>query len=389
MSLLLIQTEDAERRIALIEDGRLLEYHQAKDAGQIKTEEIYLGRVSRVMKNLQAAFVRVTKDQEAYLPFGEIPNNVQPMPGDVLLVQVKKPPLPGKAAYLTAKIALTGSYCLLLPYGKGVDISRRIRKDSKCRELTELAKDLVPQSMGILLREESINADHDSLAGEIKSLLFRFEEIKTKSSMLSAPAKLSSSPDPVERLLRDTTIRPEKILANQPESLPDYGIPVLKTANPFELYDIHHKLQKALRRRISLKSGATLVIDPCEAMTVIDVNTSQNIAGKDREKTLLKTNLEAAAEIARILRLRRIGGIVLIDFIDMNSPKDRQEVQASLQEALARDSVKCSVHGFTSLGFLEMTRKKTDEPLAGETLVPCPRCLGKGMIQKEEETIES
>ena len=389
MSLLLIQIEGGNRKIALIEDGQLVQYHQSADAGQVKAEEIYLGRVTRVMKNLQAAFIRIATGQDGFLPFNEIPQGIQPMPGDVLLVQVKKPPLPGKAAYMTAKISLAGSLCLLLPTQSGVSVSKRIRKDAQRKELTSLAKKLAPEGMGLILREDSLKADPALIAQEVESLKQKFLEIKEKAAGLTAPALVLSSPDAVLRLLRDEKQAPLKILCNEPENLPDYGIDVTKTANPMQLHEVAHKLQKALRRKISLKSGATLVIDPCEAMTVIDVNTGQNIAGKDRAKTLLKTNIEAAQEIARLLRLRRVGGIVLIDFIDMASSAHREEVLLALQEALAKDPVKCSVHGFTSLGFLELTRKKTDEPLMSETLITCPRCRGLGMIQKEDDELDS
>ncbi|NLC33430.1 MAG: hypothetical protein GX781_09065 [Clostridiales bacterium] len=389
MSLLLIQIEGTHREIALLEDGQLLEYHQSADAGQIKAEEIYLGRITRVMKNLQAAFVRLTAGQDGFLPFNEIPGGAQPMPGDILLVQVKKPPLPGKAAYMTAKLSLTGSLCMLLPNQSGISISKRIRKDAQRRELTQLARALAPQGMGLFLREESLKTDRHLIAQEIESLKLQFEKIKEKADSSTAPALILSSPDAVLRLLRDGKDVPQKILCNEPENLPDYGIAVTKTANPMQLYEVAHKLQKSLRRKIHLKSGATLMIDPCEAMTVIDVNTGQNIAGKDRARTLLYTNIEAAKEIARLLRLRRIGGIVLIDFIDMASSSEREEVLLSLQETLAKDPVKCSVHGFTSLGFLELTRKKTDEPLLGETLIPCPRCSGKGVIYKEEDELDA
>ena len=389
MSLLLVQIDGAVRQIALIEDGQLLEYHQSADAGDIKTEEIYLGRVNRVMKNLQAAFVKITPDKEGYLPFCEIPGGNQPMPGDVLMVQVKKPPLPGKAAYLTAKLALAGSFCLLLPTESGVTVSKRVRKDAQRKELLALAKKLVPDGMGLFVREDSLNADPVLIYADIEALKEQYVTLKEKAAGRSAPALILSSPDTVERLLRDVKSPPEMILCNQPENLPDYGIPVTITANPLQLHEVEHKLQKSLRRKITLKSGATLVIDPCEAMTVIDVNTGQNISGKDREKTLLKTNIEAAQEIARLLRLRKTGGIILIDFIDMGSSAERETVQAALQEALSLDPVKCSVHGFTSLGFLELTRKKIDEPLQSETLISCPRCLGSGMIQKEEDEFEA
>lgn len=388
MSLLLIKIEGAGRSIALMEDGKLVEYIKSNDVGEIKADEIYLGRVSRVMKNLQAAFIRVNDNKDGFLPFSEIPGDV-PRPGDSLLVQVKKPPLDAKAAYMTAKITLQGSGFQLLVNEPGSKLSKRVKDEAKRKALYRLADELAPQGMGLLMQEDALLRDKQLLAEEVSMLSSQWLELRAKASLKSAPALLQGPPDALMRLLQNLPEPPEKIICNQPQQLGDYGLPVIQANNPMQLHEVDHKLRKALRRKQTLKSGATLVIDPCEAMWVIDVNTAANIAGKDRDKTLLATNLEAAQEIARLLRLRRMGGIVLIDFIDMKSNQDRQAVEAALRTALARDPVKSAIHGFTALGFLELTRKKTDAPLRGETLVPCPHCRGSGMIHIEEDEDEA
>ena len=387
-SLLLIKTEQDKRTIALMEDGRLCEYIQSRDAGELKADEIYLGRVSRVMKNLQAAFIRLTGGKDGFLPFDEIPGG-QPLPGDSLLVQVKKPPLDAKAAYMTAKIALPGSCFTLLVKEPGSRISNRVRDEGKRKALYRLADELAPEGMGLLMQEGALSLDKEALKADIEALRQRWLSLERKAADCSAPALIEGAPDAVQRLLQSLPEGPEKIITNLPEKLPGYGILVTQANDPMQLYEVEHKLRKALRRRQSLKSGAVLVIDPCEAMWVIDVNTAANIAGKDREKTILATNTEAAREIARLMRLRRMGGIVLIDFIDMTSSAGREEVVSALREALKHDPVKTSIHGFTALGFLELTRKKTEAPLRGETLLPCPLCRGKGMIQQEENEDEA
>ena len=387
-SILLIKIEGAKRSIALMEDGRLLEYHESRDAGELKSGEIYLGRVSRVMKNLQAAFIRVSGDKEGFLPFDEIPDG-QPMPGDSLLVQVKKPPLDLKAAYMTAKIALPGSCFTLLTQEPGSRISKRVKDEQKRKALYRLADELCPEGMGILMQEAALSLDKASLKAEIGALAQKWGLTRENAARLSPPALVEGAQDAALRLLKDLPQAPEKIICNKPDLLPAYGLPVIQANDPMQLFEADHKLRKALRRVQHLRSGATLVIDPCEAMWVIDVNTAANTAGKDREKTLLATNIEAAEEIARLLRLRRAGGIVLIDFIDMKSSADREEVLSAFRAALAKDPVKTAIHGFTSLGFLELTRKKADVPLTGETLLPCPFCRGTGMIHKEENEDEA
>ncbi|NLD51526.1 MAG: hypothetical protein GX650_01405 [Clostridiales bacterium] len=383
MSLLLIEERDNMREIALLEAGELVAYWPPEPAGTIQPEQIYLGRVGRIMKSLQAAFVRIAPHAEGFLPIGELKRSAQVRQGDTVVVQVRKPPLGGKSAFLTADIALTGAYVLLLPVGTGCRVSKRVSESSK-QTLLDIAQQVCPEGMGIVMRERCLNASAEDVEAEVQLLLERWQSIEKKAKMRSAPALLEGAEDRLAQVLREERTLPERIITNVPlqEEIP--GVPVTIAASPMQLHQVHRRYQKALRRKVLLKSGATLVIDPCEAMTVIDVNTAHRSGGRDREKELLHTNLEAAREIARLLRLRRMGGIILIDFIDMESGADRQQVQEAMQDMLRQDPVKCSIHGFTSLGLMELTRKRSGDHAEAERLQTCPRCGGKGFLSGEE-----
>ncbi|MHC1786682.1 MAG: ribonuclease E/G [Christensenellales bacterium] len=386
MSELLIQVDGARREIALLEEGQLVEYIKDDHQAGLGAEDIYLGQAGRVMKNLSAVFVRLARDTEGFLPFSEIPGGVVPHPGDQLLVQVKKPPQGGKAAYLSCDIALPGTLVILMPLSPAKRASKRITDEEEKQRLLALARDLAPQGSGLIMREESQGSQAEPIQMEIDSLWQTWQEIRAEASRRSAPCPIRQAPDALTLLLREARRQPDKLLSNRPDDYRGLGILTQYAENPLQLHEVHHKLNKALRRKVQLKSGATLVIDPCEAMTVIDVNTAQNVLGSDREKALRDTNIEAAEAIARLLRLRRIGGMILIDFIDMQLSDSRAQVLEALKAALARDPVKTAVHGFTSLGLVEMTRKKSQAPLAAETLRTCPLCHGRGHVEEEEET---
>lgn len=383
MSLLLIECHGTQREIALLEEGHLVEYVKDSHQAGLSAEDIYLGQVGRVMKSLSAVFVRLSKDVEGFLPFHEIPGGKVPRPGDQLLVQVKRPPQGSKAAYLTCDISLPGTQVLLMPVSQALRVSKRIQDEDERRRLLLLAKALAPAGCGLVMRQESTGKEADDIRPELEQLLARWQGIQAEVARHTAPCPIAQAPDALSKLMRELREKPERVLSNQAELLPDMGTTASHADNPMQLYDVHHQLAKSLRRKINLKSGATLVIDPCEAMTVIDVNTAKSVLGRDRDKALRDTNAEAAREIARLVRLRRIGGIVLIDFIDMDAAESRTQVLETLKTALAGDPVKTAVHGFTSLGLVEMTRKKTDAPLVAANLRICPACRGAGYMPDE------
>ncbi len=385
MNQLLIQQAGERREIALLEDGHLVSYLADSHREGLSAEDIYLGQVGRVMRNLAAAFVRLDKDVEGFLPFDQIPGGSQPRPGDALLVQVKKPPQGSKAAFLTADIMLPGALVILTPLSPALRVSKRVPEGEERQRLLQMAQALRPQGMGLIMREESQGRLAEDIQAELDELLEIWQQTAQQASQRSAPSAIRQAPDQLSRLLREMRGQPDRVLSNVPEALTAYGVSAQYAGNPLQLHEVQAKLRKALRRKVYLKSGATLIIDPCEAMTVIDVNTAQNIAGKDREKALRDTNIEAAQAIARLLRLRRVGGMVLIDFIDMQQQESKALVLQALKDALARDPVKTAVHGFTSLGLVELTRKRAEEPLSGAALKACPACQGRGYVEDDIE----
>lgn len=383
MTQLLLSFKGDRQRVALLRDGRLLEYREEQALLGPRAEDIYLGKVGRVMKGLSAAFVRLEDDNEGFLPFDRIIGGAQPRPGDSLLVQVRRPPQGGKGAALTGDITLPGHLVVLLPLSGGLRVSRRLEDQEERARLLALGKRLKPPGMGLIVREDARHADEAALRDELSALLQKWAQIQRDASALSAPAALSRAPGGLEKLLRETRAPIEAVITDDPDSAAPLGLPVRFTQDPMGLNRVPHQLAAARRRRVPLKSGATLVFDPCEAMTVVDVNTARQPLGRDRDRALLETNLEAAREITRLLRLRRTGGMILIDFIDMASEADREAVIAALKEAALDDPARVTVHGFTSLGLLEMTRARTDEAMTAQTLRPCPTCQGRGWMEDD------
>ena len=382
MKELLIRSRGDKPAAAITQEGRLIAYFPLTVQADIAPEAVFVGRAGRVLKNLEALFIDLPGGVSGYLPFGEIPGGTRPKGGDLLIVQVKKPPQGNKAAFLTADIALPGRYGMLLPKGQVAHASNRLEKAEKAA-LTRLAVKLRPQGMGLVLRQAAQGAEETEIRADIAQLLASWEAIEQRGQSASAPRLLLPAPSPLSRILREEKPLPQRVLTDDLKWAEGLGIPAEESADPFALYNVSHQLHQALRRRVYLPSGGTLVIDPCEAGTVMDVNTGKNsLNGAD---IILKTNLEAASEAARLIRLRQLGGIILIDFIDMKDEASRQRVQEALAEALAHDPVKTVVHGFTQLGLMELTRQKAAEALKAQTLTPCPHCGGSGYTGGEEQ----
>jgi len=381
---LLIRSQGGKPAAALTDGGKLVAYFPLSPQPFISPEALFLGKAGRVLKNLEAMFVSLPGGTAGFLPFGEMPGGQRPGGGDSLIVQVKKPPQGKKAAFLTMDIALPGRLAVLLPESKVAHASTRLEGVEKSA-LTRTAARLKPEGMGLVLRAAALNAEEKDILADIKVLQNTWQDIRQKAQTGPAPALLLPAPDPLARLLREEREAPSRILSDDLRAAQSLGIHVESSPDPFALYNIPHQLRQALKRRVYLPSGGTLVIDPCEAGTVIDVNTGRNsVRGQD---IILKTNLEAAREAARIIRLRGVGGIVLIDFIDMKTEGHRERVLAAFEEAVKDDPVKTVAHGFTQLGILEATRKKAMPALQAQTLTPCSVCGGSGYKGfSEEET---
>ena len=358
MKTILVECREGRREVALMEGKKLLSFSRDTQ-GEIEAEQIYLGVVDRIVKGMEAAFVRLGKNQTGFLPFSECPE--KPRSGERIPVQVKKPPAGDKAPYLTADVALPGRYAILTPFSSRCAVSQKISDEGLRRRLLDTAARLAPAPMGVVMRTESARAEEGDIAADLQALFETWGQVEEKRKTAQAPCLLLGRQDALSRLLRNEHGDVGALITNAPESLPPLSIPVQHCENPFDLYGVKAKLEKSLQRKVWLDCGGFLVIDRTEAMTVIDVNSGKFTGGKTgAEDTFLRLNLEAAREIARLLRLRNAGGIIIVDFVDMASDESRAAVAAAMEDALRDDPVKAVVHGFTHLGLMELTRKKTD-----------------------------
>ena len=355
MKQILLETAGGQTELALL-DGRTLTDYRAYPGSGVFSEQIYLARVDRVAKGMAAAFVALPDRQTGFLPLDEA---MRPLRGgQTVLAQVRKPPVGEKAAYLTEDISLAGRYVLLLPRTAKTAVSSRVTDPKEKERLSALARALAPDGMGLILRKESVHASPEEIRPEIETLAALWRRLSAEAEQKAAPALIWNGRTPLSRALDDWET-PDRVTADRPVGdLP--GIPCEVSDHPFALYSVREQRRKLTERRVWLPGGGFLVVDPCEALTVIDVNTGKDTGkGTDRESLFLQTNLEAARMITRLLRVRGVGGIVIIDFIDMREDASREQVLSCLRELTLSDPVKCVIHGFTSLGLVEMTRKKS------------------------------
>ncbi len=377
MNTLIYRQKEGTPCAALMIDGALYEYRSGENSA---VESLYLGKVNRVMKDLNAVFVRLTGRQEGFLPFEK--GEPLPRPGDTMYVEIKKPSIGGKAPYLTRDIALTGRYLVYLPFAKRDAVSQRIQDTGERAQVKAKVQALPRPEGGFIARSSFLPGQGAEIIKEAAELTEKWQRIVT--SGVPAPNLVMEPPRMLHKLLRDIREQVDEIVTDAPESVGRLSIPVRESPHPLTLYKVQDKFREALRRRILLKSGAQIVIDPCEAMTVIDVNSSGGSFKRDKDTMALNVNVEAAKEIARILRLRGTGGIIVIDFIDMALEEDRGAVQKALEDSLRMDRVKTTVHGFTALGLMEITRMRSDEKNEAERGV-CPHCQGSGILAGDKE----
>lgn len=363
MKELLIRSKGETPALALVKDRVLIEYWELDEDLAWQAGAIYLGRANRFMKSLKALFVTLGDGVEGFLPFDEMLSPQGVRPGDALLVQIKKPAQGGKSAFLTQDVSLPGRFTMLLPNGKTAHASKRAENK---QAMKMLARRLCPENMGLVLRKNAETAPRKALEDEIASQVHLWQRVHEKAAKTSAPALIQSAPGILERLLRDELELPERAVCDDEKLASSLPLPCQIEQDPFSLYGIEQQRYLALKRRVYLPSGGQVVLDPCEAALMIDVNT-----GKDTGKAgdlALRTNLEAAHEIARLLRLRRVGGMILIDFIDMPTDAHREKVKQALEDALKEDRMSTEVLGFTRLGLIEMTRRRGENALNAQTL---------------------
>lgn len=384
MSILLIEKNDSSVRAAVMHEHRLYAYRSSEGSGGICEEQIYWATVDRMAKGVNAAFVKLPRGEFGFLPYDKEKRALRS--GERVLVQVKRPPNNAKKAFMTLDVSVGGKYLVLLPAGGGISVSRSVEDEEQRKALRQLGKKLKIASFGLIMRAESLTADEDVLIEERDLLLSRWQEITKKANALPAPSLVWDGDDIVSQLIKEEEKRLEYVLTNAPALLPaSLPCPVREADEPFLLHNVEHKLKRSQQRTFLMKSGANLVIDRCEAMTVIDVNSAMSGGGRDISHTAEKINMEAAMEIARLLRLLRIGGMIVIDFIDMASQEAKDRLIAYMKELLADDPMKPVVYGITQLGLMELTRRRADTPLPALPDPICPHCAGTGVMQESED----
>ncbi|MCL6473414.1 MAG: Rne/Rng family ribonuclease [Firmicutes bacterium] len=406
---LMVSVDDFETRAAVLEDRELVEiYLERREAPSI-VGNIYLGRVKDILPGMQAAFIDIGIERNAFLYVEEIifqkGSELEPAPpiqhllkpGQDILVQVIKEPMDSKGARVTTQITLPGRYLVLLPYSDFVGASRRLPDEERHR-LKEICEQIKPRGKGLIARTAAEGADLADLRADVKRLLLYWRKISRRVRESTPVQLIYQEPQLALRIVRDLFSSDFKRLVIDSENEYKEIIEFLKSTEPdlakrveyyterlplFDKYNINQDIENATKRKVWLRSGGYISIDHTEALTAIDVNTGKYVGKTTLEQTIFRTNLEAAEEIVRQLRLRDIGGIIVIDFIDMQDPANREEVSRVLSEALASDRTKNRVIEISKLGLVEMTRKNVSQGLLEFQAETCPCCHGLGVILSE------
>jgi ribonuclease E len=407
---MVVRDKDGRIQIGVLEDGLLVEHYVAQSQGGSLIGNVYLGKVQNVLPSMEAAFVDIGKGRNAVLYSGEVdweaaetgnqPRRIELAlkSGDQVLVQVTKDPVGQKGARLTSQVSLPGRFLVYVPGGNVSGISRKL-PESERQRLKQILKTALPEDAGVIVRTAAEGASEDQLIHDVERLKAQWETISEKAKG-KAPALLHSEPDLLVKIIRDVfnedfqslVVSGETAMATIKDYLESVAPDLVERLSAYTLeedvfdhYRLGDQIAKALERKVYLPSGGSLVIDRTEAMTVVDVNTGKFIgSGGNLEETVTKNNLEAAEELVRQLRLRDIGGIVVVDFIDMIQESNQEMVRRRLLECLSRDRTKNQVSEITSLGLVQMTRKKIGVGLLetfGET---CECCGGRGLVVHDE-----
>ena len=417
---ILINVTPRETRVAVVENGMLQEVHIERALRRGYVGNVYKGRVSRVMPGMQAAFVEVGLERAAFLHASDIlraipalaseglengapptqPINELVHEGQEIIVQVIKDPIGSKGARLTSHLSLPSRYLVLLPYAKVVGVSVRIEDEAERTRLKEILQSLATEpTLGYIVRTNAEGQTQEALAEDVAYLGRLWQSLQENIARTKVgeriyedlPLPLRALRDlmrhAVEKVRVDSRECYERTLKFAHQFMPELAerIEHYPGERPiFDLYGVEDEIQRALKKNVPLKSGGYLVIDQTEAMTTIDVNTGAFLGHRNLEETVYKTNLEAAQAAARQLRLRNLGGIIIIDFIDMTDDEHKRQVLRLLERALVNDHAKTTVYEMSHLGLVEMTRKRTVESLERQLCEPCPACEGRGSMKTAE-----
>lgn len=414
MKQIVVHCRDSITQVALLEDRVLTEFYAERPEEKQLVGSVYNGKVVNVLPGMQAAFVDIGLEKNAFLYVDDLLpahlDKIPPVkpsiselvrPGQELLVQVTKEPFGTKGARITTHFSLPGRWIVYMPNADYVGVSRKIGSEQERSRLKEIAEKMRRPGEGLIVRTVAENETMEALERDFNVMRGDWSNVRRRAETAGAPVLLYREPGVLDRVVRDAfTDRVDELVIDDPvrgevlvnrvremsEELAG-RIRIYRGREHVQVaYRVREQLEKAMKRKVWLKSGGYLVLDRTEALTVIDVNTGKFTGTDDPEATVFTTNVEAAEEIARLLRLRDIGGIVLVDFIDMTSDKHRAEVAAQLEEAFRRDRTKTFAVGWTKLGLMEITRKKARESLDDAMFVNCNVCGGTGKVPVERST---
>ncbi|WP_063654697.1 ribonuclease G [Candidatus Arsenophonus triatominarum] len=414
---LLVNVTPSETRVAYIGGGVLQEIHIEREAKRGIVGNIYKGRVSRVLPGMQAAFVDIGLEKSAFLHASDIMPHTECIAGDEqknfhvrdigelvrqgqdIMVQVVKDPLGTKGARLTTDITLPSRYLVFMPGASHVGVSQNIEGEEERERLKNIVELFCDENGGFIIRTAAEGIGDDELAQDAAFLKRLWAKIVERKKRHKSRMQIYGELALTYRIIRDFAgasldrIRVDSNLTFISlkdfidEYVPEMTVKLELYQGPLpilDLYDVEKEIQRALERKVELKSGGYLIIDQTEAMTTIDINTGAFVGHRNLEETIFNTNIEASQAIARQLRLRNLGGIIIIDFIDMLDPEHRRRVLASLEQSLLKDRVKTTINGFSQLGLVEMTRKRTRESLEHVLCDKCPTCQGRGTVKSVE-----
>lgn len=405
----LINMTPQETRVAVMQMGVVQDLHIERSSGRGIVSNVYLGRVKRVLPGMQSAFIDIGLERSAFLHVADIWGNggegIEPKPiekllseGQTLMVQVIKEPIGTKGARLSTQISIAGRLLVFLPQETHIGVSQRVESFEQREVLKARLAAALPEGHlgGYIIRTAAEAVDEPDFTADIRYLDKLWQSLQQAAQTAAAPQILYQELNISLRVLRDLfTSNTARILVDSRatfQKMQEFAAEYTQAAlgcmelysgiRPlFDLYGVEDEIERALSNRVDLKSGGYLIIDQTEAMTTVDVNTGGFVGLRNFDDTIFKTNLEAAQVVARQLRLRNLGGIIICDFIDMDSLEHRDAVLEELKKSLARDHTRISVSGFSSLGLVELTRKRTRESLAHVLCEPCPTCQGRGEVK--------
>lgn len=425
---LIINVGVSETRIVLMEDGRATEFYVERESSVGMVGNIYKAKVSRVLPGMQSAFVNIGGDRSAFLYGGDViddhylsqlkssngrdvdprsSSNKAPIEsilkdGDEVMVQVAKEPLGTKGPRVTMLVTVPGRYLVLMPDFENVGISRRIEDGEVRQKLESIVESIRPKDMGVIVRTAAMEASQEMLEKDLEYLQGVWENVKKNSILRSAPSLLYKEPDLILKTTRDLYAEDvSDIIVDDPQAFSqlkhflqglipgaDSKLKLYDNAPPIlDYYGVEMDLSRALSRKVWLPSGGYVVVDQTEALTSFDVNTGKFVGSHNARETILKTNIEAAVEVVHQLRLRNLGGIIIIDFIDMDQLDDQKKVNETLEEALKCDKSRTNVLAINELGLVQMTRKRTRESLERILTSECDYCNGTGRVLSNETSV--